>query len=163
METHTNVDKETAAPGRRWLGLAMLAVGLLATGTGVYFMVLRPPLLPEDLRFAGVSAAEIPRGLLRWLAVVFRTWGGFMLGFGLCILGQAAHCLSHRPMWLQLGTGLGLVTAFGSFLVSNIQLRSAFIWFVAFSFVAAVMAAVLLLRRDALAPAGTPRSDARLP
>ena len=68
------------------LGVALLALGVLTIGTGIYFMTARPPLLPEDLRFTGLASAQVPEALLPWLTIVFRTWGGFTVALGLCLL-----------------------------------------------------------------------------
>ena len=50
--------------------IALALAGVILVGLGLYFVFLRPPLLPEDLRYMGVSAGEIhvhvPR-LLLWL------------------------------------------------------------------------------------------------
>lgn len=132
-----------AAPRARRvpLVLVLIALGLLTSSTGVYFMLLRPPLLPEDSRFIGLGTEEAPEALVRWLSIVFRTLGGF----GLSVLGLAGYFYTQRDVWLRLGTGLGLLFAFGSFLASNIQLHSDFLWFIAVLFVGALAAAVLLV------------------
>lgn len=52
-------------------------------GLGVYFVALRPPLLPEDARYIGATLPEIQAavpGLERWLRHVFTVMGGFMVG-----------------------------------------------------------------------------------
>lgn len=127
--------------------VALLALGVLTSGTGVYFMVLRPPFLPEDAMFTGVPSADLPEPLLRWLAIVFRTWGGFVFGMALCLLGLSAFLFTRRDIWLRLGVSSGLVFAFGSFLVSNIQLHSDFLWFVALLFALALASAALIMAR----------------
>ena len=121
-------------------------LGLLTMGTGVYFMLLRPPLLPEDMRYIGLSN-EAPRALLHWISIVFRTWGGFMVGLGSCLFGIAGFFFTRRDAWLRLGVGVGLLFGFGSFLASNIQLHSDFLWFIASLFVVALFAAILLALR----------------
>jgi hypothetical protein len=130
---------------RKSLSATMVTVGLLTVGTGVYFMTLRPALLPEDLRFSDLDRAQIPMALLPWLQIVFRTWGGFIVGLGLCLLGQGASCSASRPGLASLGTSVGLLFAFGSFLVSNIQIRSEFLWFIAVLFFGALSIATLLV------------------
>lgn len=94
-----------AAPQARLvpLVLVLLALGLLTSSTGVYFMLLRPPLLPEDSRFIGLGTEEVPEALARWLSIVFRTWGGFMVGFGLSLLGLAGYFQTRRDAWLRGG------------------------------------------------------------
>ena len=44
--------------------------GIILIGLGLYFIFLRPPLLPEDPRYMGSSLSEIQAtlpGLLPWL------------------------------------------------------------------------------------------------
>lgn len=48
----------------RGLVVALVLLRLLTTGTGAYLMVLRPPLLPEDIRFTGRAGACGTAGLL---------------------------------------------------------------------------------------------------
>lgn len=77
---------------------ALLAFGgLILMGLGMYFVFIRPQLLPEDPRFIGTTLAEIQAtmpGLLVWLRRVF--WvtlapgastgvGGFMFATGVLI------------------------------------------------------------------------------
>ena len=54
-----------------WL---LAACGVWLVGLGLYFIVVRPPLLPEDTRFMGSSLAQdraaLP-GLAGWLQRVF--------------------------------------------------------------------------------------------
>ncbi|RUY33995.1 hypothetical protein EN978_35810, partial [Mesorhizobium sp. M7A.F.Ca.US.001.04.1.1] len=49
--------------------------GTIIAGIGLYFIALRPPLLPEDVRYMNLSAAELeaigPR-LAVWLTQGFR-------------------------------------------------------------------------------------------
>lgn len=127
------------------LVVALLVLGVLTTGTGVYFMASRPPLLPEDLRFTGVALAQVSEAELRWLSIVFRTWGGFTVGLGLCLVGLAGYFLTGRELWPRLGTAAGLLMAFGSFLASNIQLRSDHLAFIALICGCALATALLLL------------------
>lgn len=128
----------------------LVAVGLLTVGAGLYLMVLRPPLLPEDVRFAGLDSSAVPVGLLRWLEIVFRTFGGFVLGFGVSLAGYGAFLATGRLVWLRYGVALALVVSFGQFLVSNWMLRSDFLWPIAVLFLLALATAIGLLsgRKD---------------
>jgi hypothetical protein len=127
------------------LALTLAVLGVLTAATGLYFMLLRPPLLPEDVRFMGLAESEIPAAMRSWLSIVFRTWGGFMVGLGLCVLGAAMRVASGCARWSRFGMAAGLVFAFGSFLASNVQLRSEFLWFIALLFVVATACALLLV------------------
>lgn len=154
-------DSKTAP--RRGLVVALGALAIATIGTGLYFMVLRPPFLPEDARFTELAGSEVSPRLLRWLSIVFRTWGGFLAGFGSCLLGQAGYFHSSREAWLRVCTAIGVLFAFGSFLASNIQLHSDFLWFIAMLFVVAVASAVLLLRGSGGQKARSPRSSRSSP
>ncbi|MDB4977280.1 MAG: hypothetical protein JWN48_5621 [Myxococcaceae bacterium] len=127
------------------LAAMLAALGVSTVATGLYFVLLRPPLLPEDVRFMELAETEIPAAIRPWLSIVFRTWGGFMVGLGLCVLGRAMGLASGRDRWSRIGMAAGLVLAFGSFLASNVQLRSDFLWFIALLFVVATACALLLV------------------
>jgi len=48
--------------------------GLILVGMGLYFVLLRPALLPEDIHYIGTDVSEIQAsvpGLLDWLERVF--------------------------------------------------------------------------------------------
>lgn len=126
------------------VGALVLVLGVLTLGTGIYFLWLRPPLLPEDILFIGVAPDVLPPPLLDWLGIVFRTWGGFIAGFGALLMGIGTFMLTGRARWLYWATALGILAAFGRFLISNIVLRSDFLWFIAAIFLLAAAAAVLL-------------------
>ena len=126
------------------VGALVLVLGVLTLETGIYFLWLRPPLLSEDILFIGVAPDVLPPPLLDWLGIVFRTWGGFIAGFGALLMGIGTFMLTGRARWLYWATALGILAAFGRFFISNIVLRSDFLWFVAALFLLAVAAAVLL-------------------
>jgi hypothetical protein len=48
--------------GSRQRAIAVLLglLGALTVATGLYLVVVRPPMLPEDLRFIGVSREQLP-------------------------------------------------------------------------------------------------------
>jgi len=88
--------------------------GIWLIGLGLYFMFLRPPLLPEDLRYMGTSLGEIQSaipGLERWTHRVFTVMGGFMMGSGvLTILGAMnASFMREKRTWIVLALA-GLFT-----------------------------------------------------
>ena len=128
-------------------GFWLTALGVLTVGTGLYFMLLRPPMLPEDIRFTGIEAPS--PGLLTWLSIVFPTWGGFMTGFGILLTGIGAFLFTGRRAWLRNATAVGVLVAFGRFLLSNLRLRSDFLWYISLLFLVAVVTVVLLVVRRA--------------
>ena len=129
-------------------GILLLVLGLLTMGTAVFFLVLRPALLPEDIRHTGIDPGTLPPAFLEWLGTVFRTCGGFIAGFGVLLLGIGGFLLSGRARCLYWATAIGAVVAFGRFLFSNILLDSDFLWFISALFALAAATAIsLLLRR----------------
>ena len=111
-----------------WL---LMACGVWLVGLGLYFIVLRPPLLPEDPRFMGTTLEQIRAavpGLEGWLKNVFRVMGGFMAGAGVLTLFVATVAM---PMRLK-GTAwaLALSGALTVVLMSatNFALQSDFRW-----------------------------------
>ena len=129
-------------------GILLLVLGLLTMGTAVFFLVLRAALLPEDIRHTGIDPGTLPPAFLEWLGTVFRTWGGFIAGFGVLLLGIGGFLLSGRARCLYWATAIGAVVAFGRFLFSNILLDSDFLWFISALFALAAATAIsLLLRR----------------
>jgi hypothetical protein len=59
--------------------------GVILTGIGVFFVFVRPPLLPEDLRFLGRTISEIDEFVPRlrpWLRRVFAVLGGHAIAAG---------------------------------------------------------------------------------
>ena len=129
-------------------GILLLVLGLLTMGTAVFFLVLRPALLPEDIRHTGIDPGTLPPAFLEWLGTVFRTWGGFIAGFGVLLLGIGGFLLSGRARCLYWATAIGAVVAFGRFLFSNILLDSDFLWFISALFALAAATAISLqLRR----------------
>lgn len=129
-------------------GTLIIVLGVLAVGTAVFFLTLRLPLLPEDIRHTGIDPSGLPPAFLDWLRIVFRTWGGFVAGFSLVLLGIGAFMLTGRARWLYWATAAGIVVAFGLFFISNVSLASDFLWFIAATFLLACGLAVLLVLKS---------------
>jgi hypothetical protein len=126
-------------------GLLLLVLGVLTMGLGAYFSFLRPALLPEDLRFTGADPGLLDPRMVAWLRIVFRTWGGFMVGFGILLGAVGGELLSARRSVLRWGAAAAVLVAFGRFLLSNLQLRSDYLLFIAGLFIAVIVAAGLLV------------------
>ena len=98
---------------------------------GLYFIFLRPPLLPEDARFIGASLVQIHAavpGLAGWLSKVFTVMGGFMAGAGVLtvfVASVAVRSRSKGTFWVLAVTG-SLTVALMS--AVNFALASAFQW-----------------------------------
>jgi hypothetical protein len=105
--------------------------GVVLIGVGLYFMFLRPPLLPEDLRDMGTSFEEIRSGfpgLLLWLPRVFLVLGGYMVSTGLltCYLAKTSFRFKVGGVaWIVACTGL---TSIGLMVAVNFIIGSDFKW-----------------------------------
>ena len=84
--------------------------GVWLIGLGGYFMWVRPPLLPEDLGYLGLTAVQveglIPH-LVSWLRSVFTVMGGFIAGCGVLTIFVGMHAVPQRVN----GTGTALTCA----------------------------------------------------
>ncbi len=88
--------------------LIFLTCGIWLIGLGLYFVLLRPALLPEDAAYMVSSATKIRSavpGLSRWLRHVFTVMGGFMTASGVLMTFLAATAIPAR----RKGTGAVLV------------------------------------------------------
>ena len=60
--------------------------GFILVSMGIYFVFLRPPLLPEDIRYMDSTSTSIGQSLPKlwvWLQKVFWVMGGFIFTTGL--------------------------------------------------------------------------------
>ena len=129
----------------RWLVPGMYLLALIPH-VGMPIVVLRPPMLPEDVRRTGVSPESLPPAFSQWLSIVFRTWGGFMTGFGVLLVSTGVFLWKGNRLWLRAGMATAALVAFGSFLLSNVELRSDFLWYIGVLFSVACALAVTLLK-----------------
>jgi hypothetical protein len=94
-------------------------------------MLLRPPLLPEDLRYIGTSAGEIQSalpGLERWTHRVFTVMGGFITGAGVLTILVAMNASAVREKWTWIALALAGLFTVGTMSITNFQLNSDFKW-----------------------------------
>lgn len=120
-------------PGLSWRPSAILLVvaGVAVAAVGIYFLVLRPPLLPEDVRF--IQATEAGLGQLQpylnaWLSNVFHVLGGQALASGLLAVALAASSYRRRePIAVAAVVGAGF-SGIGLMAVTNFLIGSDFRW-----------------------------------
>ena len=112
-------------------GKVFLVCGLWLIALGLYFLFLRPALLPEDPAFIGSSLEAIRTaipGLERWLGHVFNVMGGFMIAAGAVTMLLAWRFISRRApgtFATLLVAGAGSVALMS---VTNFLLHSNFRW-----------------------------------
>src|SRR5262249_48350855 len=110
----------------------LLAVaGITLVGAGLYFLFLRPPLLPEDVRYMGLGpeqlAAVRPR-LEAWLTHVFRVMGGYVLATGVLTITLAATSFRLHQWGAGLGALVGGAASIGLMAATNFIIGSDFKW-----------------------------------
>jgi len=112
-----------------WIVLA--AAGIAVTGIGLYFIFLRPPLLPEDLRFLALPTSQLdimrPR-LEPWLARVFIVLGGYAVATGVLTIALAATSYRAHSRGALLGASIGGATSIGLMAAVNFAIGSDFKW-----------------------------------
>ncbi|WP_246295143.1 hypothetical protein [Piscinibacter koreensis] len=112
-------------------GWLIAACGVWLVGLGLYFILARPALLPEDPRYIGLDLAGIRTaapGLERWLAKVFTVMGGFMTGAGLLALHLALTALQRRAPGTVAVLVLAGAATVGLMSAVNFALASDFRW-----------------------------------
>ena len=98
---------------------------------GLYFAVLRPPLLPEDPRFMGTTLVQVRAnvpGLEDWLKRVFTVMGGFMAGAGVLTVFVATTAMRLRLNGTSWALALSGALTVGLMSATNFALQSDFRW-----------------------------------
>ena len=116
---------------QNYASLFLAVGGILLIGLGLYFIFLRPALLPEDPRYMGTSLAAIQRtvpGLSLWLRRVFWVMGGFMLSSGLLTIFIAATAFKQADRSARLLVTLANLVSIGWMTVVNFMIDSDFKW-----------------------------------
>ena len=120
--------------------------GFLLILLGIYFILLRPPLLPEDPRYIGSTLSEINKntpGLSTWLQKVFWVMGGYIFTTGLLIIFVAQTSFRNRMHGALIIVLISGIISIGSMTVVNFILQSDFKW-VLLSFTIPWLLAVIL-------------------
>lgn len=105
--------------------------GVVLVGLGLYFALVRPPLLVEDARFMGTSREAIERaipGLASWLGWVFKVMGGFIVASGLLTAYIANTALRARAPGGPLVIVISGLVSIGWMAVVNLAIDSDFKW-----------------------------------
>ncbi len=105
--------------------------GIWLVALGLYFLFLRPALLPEDPRYIGSSLEAIRLavpGLERWLRHVFNVMGGFMIATGVMTTLAACHLPARRELTMFTALLLAGTVSVGLMSATNFFLNSNFRW-----------------------------------
>jgi hypothetical protein len=121
------------ATSTRWTPSAILlaATGVTLIIAGLYFLVMRPPLLPEDVRYMNLGAAELaavrPR-LEAWLGHVFWVMGGYVVATGVLMVTLAMTSFRAHHWGAAVGVLIGGAASIGWMAVVNFLINSDFKW-----------------------------------
>ena len=110
----------------------------LLTGCGValiliggFFVVLRPPLMAEDVRYMGVTIEKIDRDipqLGKWLRRVFWVLGAYIVTTGVLVVYIASTGVRTGDVGAIAIIGTAGVLSIGWMSVVNFMIRSDFRW-----------------------------------
>jgi hypothetical protein len=109
----------------------LLLGGFLLIAMGIYFIFLRPPLLPEDLKYIGSSLSAIQNNipdLSVWLQKVFWVMGGYLFTTGLLTMYVAQTTFRTRTKGAFIIVLTAGLTSIGSMTMVNFILQSDFKW-----------------------------------
>ena len=107
------------------------ACGVWLVGLGLYFIAVRPPLLPEDTRFMGATIVQIQAvvpGLEAWLKKVFTVMGGFIAGAGVLTVFVASVAMPSRLTGTSWAIALAGALTVALMSATNFALDSDFKW-----------------------------------
>ena len=139
---------------RPYSATALAIGGAITMALGLYFIFLRPPVLPEDLRFMGTSMTQLQAsmpGLLSWLRRVFWVLGGYMFATGLLTSYAAVTVFRARARGAAGVVALAGLASVGWMAVVNFIIGSDFKWLL-LSFVIPWALALALSRIERNAP-----------
>jgi len=119
---------------KRYVSSIFLAFnGLMVMGLGLYFIFIRPPLLPEDPSFMGTTLTNIQTampGLLIWLRRVFSVMGGFMFATGFLTLHVARTTFRIHSTGTRLVIAMAALSSIGWMAAVNFMINSDFKWLI---------------------------------
>ena len=105
--------------------------GLLLSAMGIYFIFLRPSLLPEDLRYMHISLSAVENNisnLTGWLQNVFWVMGSYIFTTGLLTMYVAQTSFRTRTRGAFVVILIAGITSIGSMTIVNFILQSDFKW-----------------------------------
>ena len=111
--------------------ILLLLFGAALVLMGLYFLLLRPPLLPEDLRYIGATQTQLESGTPRlayWLGWVFRVMGGYISATGILVITLAATSFRARNGRAVAGVAIAGFISIGWMTIVNFVIDSDFKW-----------------------------------
>jgi hypothetical protein len=105
--------------------------GFLLWAMGVYFIFIRPPLLPEDLRYMKIilpMEQDKMQGLQIWLKKVFWVMGCYIFTTGLLTIFIAFTSFRTRTRGVYGIVAFSGISSIGAMTVVNFMIDSDFKW-----------------------------------
>ena len=105
--------------------------GFLLLAMGVYSIFIRPPLLPEDLRYMKITLPveqDKMQGLQLWLRKVFWVMGCYIFTTGLLTIFIAFTSFRTRTSGAYGIVALSGISSIGAMTVVNFMIGSDFKW-----------------------------------
>ncbi len=105
--------------------------GFLLMVMGIYFIFLRPPLLPEDSKYLGLSLSTIQNiipGLSVWLQKVFWVLGGYIFTAGLLNIYVAQTSFRTKTQGAFIIVSIAGISSIGLMVIVNFIIGSDFRW-----------------------------------
>ena len=136
-------------------GKVFVVCGLWLVALGMYFLFLRPALLPEDPRYIGSSLEAIRAaapGLERWLGHVFNVMGGFMIATGAVTVLVACRLLARRERGTLAAMSLAGAASVALMSATNFLLGSDFRWLLLLPAILWLAGLLCYLRESAVSP-----------
>ena len=116
---------------RQVSGWVVAACGAWLIALGMYFVFVRPALLPEDVSFMGTTLTQVRivvPGLEGWLRHVFTVLGGFMATAGVLSVVVGRVVMPTRPKGAAWAILLAGVLGVALMSATNFALHSDFMW-----------------------------------
>jgi hypothetical protein len=114
------------------IAVAILTVcGVALVLIGVFFLVARPPLLPEDARFIGSTVehiVDVLPALGTWLRRVFWVMGGYIATTGVLVVYVANTGVRAGDAGALVVVALAGIMSIGWMAAVNFMIRSDFRW-----------------------------------
>lgn len=109
--------------------------GFILFAMGFYFVFIRPPLLPEDLRYMKTTLVTIDNsaiGLAIWLQKVFWVMGSYILTTGLLTIFIAFTSFQKRTQGAFAIVAITGMSSIGCMTIVNFIINSDFKWILLF-------------------------------
>ncbi len=107
--------------------------GIILMGMGLYFALIRPALLPEDILYIGLPTEQFQvtaPGLSNWLDKVFWVLGGYVFTSGLFTCYVAQTAFRERQRGVLSVVSLAGLSSIGLMVMINILIDSDFKWLI---------------------------------